>query len=482
LPAAAKVKASPPSRMQHMLFAKAIREMACPARIERATYGLEGFRCNSITYCFLRTTRHFKISVAEFVAIPQKLRVGMVAKTAKSKHEQYGAGYILTREGKRGTAYLARIRRVDVNGNKADVSKTFKTKDEARAYIDESSVELRKGVNLDYAQIKKLPISYIYQEYIDENPKNARNYRLKRMLNTFSQINLEEFTSIEFEKLLKVFLETPVPKQKREDGKETNKHKLHNAYMVKNENGELVRRTYSESTVRKYYYDAKIVLEWHSRFRKYPFNPEPFKKSLIPQAWGNQKARLLKDGELENILKGWDTLRENVEKGKQLTTFLIKTGFRIGETLLIQKKHVHLDLNNPAESYIFIPKKNQKGGNVRKKTKINDRYCPIREEIFYLLKDKILPSVEKDDDILFPEWKNGPAFYKRFKNACVNVGIEDITVHSLRSFAIAYYFAETLLTDIEIMNISGHIETSTLRGYTKLRPQKTGIKLWKGLA
>lgn len=417
--------------------------------------------------------------MAIFVAFTQKQGVGMVAKTAtKSKHEKYGAGYILTREGKRGTAYLARIRRVDVNGEKADASKTFKTKDEAKAYIDESSVELRKGVKLDYAQIKKLPISHIYQEYIDENPQDARNYRLKKMLKTFSQINLDNFDSIKFEKLLKIFLDTPVPKQKREDGKETNKHKLHNAYMVKNENGELERRKYSESTVRKYYYDAKIVLKWHARLHKYPFNPEPF-DIPPPQAWANQKDRIVSDEELEKILKGWDTLRENIEKGKQLTTFLAKTGFRITETLLIKKSDVHLNLQNPAESYIFIPKKNQKGGRTRKK--IKDRYCPIREEIFYLLRDKLMPSLKNDDDVLFPEWKNGPSFYKRFKNACVNAGLEDTTPHLLRHTAIAYYFSNTLLTDIEIMNITGHLEIATLRGYTKLRPQKTGVKLWRGL-
>src|SRR5690606_214429 len=99
-----------------------------------------------------------------------------------------------------------------------------------------------------------------------------------------------------------------------------------------------------------------------------------------------------------------------VEKGKTFVRFLVQTGFRVGESLLIQKKHVHLNLNSPAESYIFIPKKNQKGGNTRKK--IKDRYCPIREEIYYLLKDEILLSAEKEDDFIFPEWKNGAAFYK----------------------------------------------------------------------
>lgn len=399
----------------------------------------------------------------------------MKSRKTMTKQIAYGSGYILPRVGKKETSYLARVRKIE-NGRKIDESKTFKKIDDAKAYIDLLSVEIRNGINLNKNRFKKYTIAQIYEEFIEHNPNDKRNYRLRRMLKTLSGITLEDFTSVQFDKLIEGFLKKPVPMQKRTS--EVNKHKLHKGNMVKNEEGNLVRRTYSQSTVRKYYYDCRIVLDWHSRLHQYDFNEEPFRNTTPPQAWENQKDKIIEPHELELILKGFDTLRANINKAKMLVRFLSMTGFRIGETLLIKKSDVRL---NSEESIIFIPKKNQKGGNTRKKNKIADRYCPIREEIYYLLKDELLPLIEKDNDLLFPEWKNGHAFYQRFKNACINVGLEDIPVHLLRHTAISYYFSDTNLTDIEIMNISGHLEAKTLLGYVKLRPKQTGKKLWKRL-
>jgi integrase len=393
-------------------------------------------------------------------------------KKTNPDHEPYGAGYILKRVGKKATTYLARVRKQGENK-----AQTFKTKKEAKEFIDKISNEIDSGINQDKKKFKKYTLAQIYQEYLDDNPDNSRNYRLKKMMKVFENTVLEDFTSVEFEKILKMFLNTPVPMQERKSA--TNKHKLYNANMVKDGSGKLVRRKYSESTVRKYYYDCKIVLDWHSRVHRYDFDPEPFKNVEKPQAWGNQKKRRLKDGELELIFKGIDTLRDNKEKAKLLVKFLSMTGFRVGETLLIQKKHVKLDTKIPADSYIFIPKENQKGGQTRKK--IEDRSCAIRKEIYFMLKDEILPTLKSDEDFLFSEWTNGHAFYQRFKNACINVGIEDLSVHSLRSEGLCWYFENTRLTDLQIMEISGHLTPATLKGYVRLRPSNTGRKIWEGM-
>ena len=140
--------------------------------------------------------------------------------------------------------------------------------------------------------------------------------------------------------------------------------------------------------------------------------------------------------------------------------FLKYSAFRIGETLLIQWKHVKLDLEQPENSYIFIPADNQK---IAEKKGVEDRFASLRPELFYLIRDEMLPWKKKDDDLVFPFWSGSAQFYSRFKNLCYNANIPNFTVHDLRHDGVCWFFENTLLSDIEISKITGHIELSLLR-------------------
>ena len=64
------------------------------------------------------------------------------------------------------------------------------------------------------------------------------------------------------------------------------------------------------------------------------------------------------------------------------------------------------------------------------------------------------------------------------KNVKLNAKVIDFKIHDLRHCAVSWYFVNTNLTDIEISEISGHIELSTLKRYATLRHNDIGAKLW----
>lgn len=365
-----------------------------------------------------------------------------------------GQGTITERVGKKGISYQAKVK---VDG--VYHTNTFPTKKEANAFIQDIQSRIRKGEQVVHTQIKKTRLSEIFAEYLksDETIPDAKKLRIEKLINEIGNVPLEKFTSGGFEAYLKFKKNQTIP-----------------ANRSKKKIEPLPDKKFSSGTIRKYYYDIRTVLKWHSKKYDYVFNTKPFNDNPAPPAWEKPRERRLSDSELQSLLAACDKMYVNKDELKAIINFQRFSAMRIGETMKMKWSDLRLNEEEPSSSYIFVPKENQK---TRNKMSCKDRYIPLRPELYHLIKDTIM-QFKKTSDLVFPFWADVHPLSARFRVVCKNAGIKDFRIHDLRHEAISWLFENTPLTDIEISNISGHIEMDTLKRYANLRPSKTGAKLW----
>lgn len=381
------------------------------------------------------------------------------------------AGKLITkRVGVHGdTSYLVRIRESGVA-----VSKTFKTLKDAEKFIHEVKSKINRGESVDITKIKKMTLGTIFDEYLKHNTvSQSKKYDLQKLKAEIGKVPLGNFKAGSFALYLKTKLETPIPDQST---KKKN-HPLYGGYQVVNDGGEVVRKTYSESTVRKSYYSIKTALQWHSKHHDYTFDRKPFDDNPPPKAW-NPRDRVLEEGELDRLLSATDRMYVNKEEWKCLIYWQYYSCMRVGESLLLKWDDVRLDEENPHLSYIFVPKENTK---IADKKNAEDRKVPLRPDFYNFVKDRLMKLKRDGQKMVFGDyWSNSASLGSRFKVICKNAKVEDFKIHDLRHCAVTWYFINTSLTDIEISKISGHIELSTLKRYATLRHSDIGAKLWSG--
>lgn len=196
-----------------------------------------------------------------------------------------GHGTITKRVGVKSTSYQAKVK---VEGNY--YSQTFSTSKEATAFIQDIQSRIRKGEQVDHTQIKKTHLSQIFNEYTEHHdtlPKLKKN-RIEKLIIELGGVPLGKFTSNGFENYLKhkrnVDISTTPAK-----GKDPTK----------------LKKTYASASIRKYYYDIRTVLKWHSKRYDYVFNTKPFDDNPAPSAWEKPRERRLADEEI-NTLKVCD--------------------------------------------------------------------------------------------------------------------------------------------------------------------------------
>lgn len=390
--------------------------------------------------------------------------------------EKIGNGTVVSRTKKDGSlSYQAKVRKNGLN-----ISKTCKSVKEAKEWITQREAEILNGQPITSTKINKTTLEEIFQEFLTDNKSkisDKKKNRIERLIIEIGKIKVEEFKTRFFQKWVDYKLTQEIPDQARKK----KAHKLYSNNRDVDENGNEVMRTYKPSTIRKYYYDIKNSLEHHAKMHDYQFNSKPFDEVSPPDGW-KPRDRRLEEGELEALVKACESLYVNVEQSKILIRFMVYSAFRIGETFLIKWKDLKLNFDKPKESYIFIPKENQK---IAHKKGSDDRYANIRPELYKLIVEELLPYKEKlnqkDDDIVFSFWSTPRYFYTRFKNICFNAKIKNLTIHDLRHEGCSWFFENTTLSDIEISKITGHIELETLKRYAKLRPNKIGAKLWDSI-
>ncbi|MBF5002976.1 site-specific integrase [Diaphorobacter caeni] len=384
------------------------------------------------------------------------------------------AGKLITeRVGVAGdVSYLVRIRESGVA-----VNKTFKAKKEAEKFIREVKSKIDKGESVDITKIKKLTLAQIFTEYLKHNTvADGKRYDLERLKTEIGKVVLGNFKTGNFSLYLKTKLEQQVPDQ----AKKKKAHPLYAGHkVVDSKTGQLVKKTYSESTIRKLYYAIKTSLQWHAKHHDYTFDRKPFDDNPPPKAW-IPRDRILEAGELDRLLEATDKMYVKREEWKCLILWQYYSCMRAGESLLIKWDEIHLNEKDPSHSYIFVPKENTK---IADKKNAEDRKIPLRPEFYHFIEDRLMKLKKDGQSLVFGDyWQNSSVLAARFKVICKNAKVENFKIHDLRHCAVSWYFVNTNLTDIEISKISGHIELSTLKRYATLRHSDIGTKLWANVA
>lgn len=379
-------------------------------------------------------------------------------------------GTIVTRKGPRGTSYQAKIK---IGEHKHTA--TFPLKKDANAWITETEAKILRGESVDIHKVRKVTLSEVFSEYIrDGKLTNKKKSELERLKVEIGRYTIKEWNTRRLREYINLKLNQTIQIQPE-------KKKDHPLYKAgKNEEGKL--RTYSASSVRKYYYYIRTALVFHSETHDYQFNSKPFDDNPPPESWENPRDRRLQGDELERLINACDDMYENKQNLKDLIYFQIYSCMRIGETLKMRWSDIRMNEKEPWGSYIFVPKAHQKS---RKKKGIQDREVSMRPELFSLMQRILKRKGEaKETDKVFPFWKSSATIGSRFKLICKNAKVEDFVIHDFRHEGISqiYENPNLTLTDIEISKITGHTELDTLARYAKLRPIKTGQKLWNGFA
>lgn len=380
-------------------------------------------------------------------------------------------GSVRTVVGVRGTTYMARVRK-----NGLVDTATFQLKSDANNWITQQEAGILSGKPIDVAKFRKLLLTDIFEDFIQNGKLNeeqkSRTGRLKKLMAT---LRLRDFDSAALSIFLDEMKMLDVPRP--DDWKKP--HPYFNGSMVEIE-GVLTRRKMSSSTIRKYYYAIRTCLMWHSKMNGYHFDNKPFQDNPPPPAWGKPRTRIIeqKDNELERLLNACNQSYVNQENLKDIIKFQIYSAMRMGETLLMEWHHIRLDKKEPWNSYILIPKENQK---TRNHSSTEDREVPLIPELFELVNARLMKRKGKPNEKVFPFWKDSSTLSKRFRVIWKNSGVENMKAHDFRHTGVTKFFEDTNLTDIEIGKISGHTDINTLKRYHKSRAKAIGSKLWKSL-
>lgn len=358
---------------------------------------------------------------------------------------------ITRRAGKGGNAYQVRVRMTGL----PTLTKTFGKLEDARAWKSKVESSLNAGEPVITAKAGRYTIHEAltdYSKYAD-GVTDKKRYTLQQLNDELGEFAVANLTSEVLAKWLDKKKEetVPAPKSKRTEDAH---HPLYAG---------AVSRKYSDSTVRKYYYTLKVALEWHARFKKYPFH-NPFNSIKAPVE-DNGRQRRLKKGEERRLLDACDEMYKNRDELKRIILFAIETAMRAGEILSLEWHEVDFKTRS-----ISIPKE-------KCKTK-RARVVPITQPCMKILKEHMKATKTEEQSRVFWQWKNSDLLGHRFKVITKNAGLENFRFHDLRHEAASRLFEKSRLTEVEIAYITGHSDLRTLMRYTHLRPNSLLAKMW----
>jgi integrase len=310
--------------------------------------------------------------------------------------------------------------------------------------------KLNAGENVLSAKAQRYTIGQAIADYLaygDIEAKGKR-YTLNKLAEEFNELAVKNLTPEILKKWKDKKLNTSISSH-------PNKIKKHYLFDGDRE------RKYSPGTVRKMYYSLKTCLDWHSNFRKYPFQ-SPFLIVKAPVE-DNARDRRLEGDEEERLLSACDKLYSEKEVFKNVIRFALETAMRRGEIFKLK----WADINFQSRT-IRIKAENSKTDT--------ERVVPITSTCLDVLNAQ---QGTKDTKNPLVFWQLNPnTFNHRFKGIMRNAKVEGFSFHCFRHEATSRFFEKSQLNDVEIALIVGHSDLRTLKRYTHSRPTSLLERLW----
>lgn len=330
------------------------------------------------------------------------------------------------------------------------ITETFTRLEDAKAWKSASETKLNSGDAVLSAKAKRYTIDQAIADYLAYGDVESapKRYMLEKLAETFQGLAVKNLTPEILKKWKDKQLNTKilVPSKKKKD------HYLYDGDR---------ERKYSPATVRKQYYALKTCLDWHSTFRKYPFQ-SPFLIIKAPSD-NTPRDRRLEGDEEQRMIAACDKLYNNQEVFKRVILFALETAMRRGEIF----KLAWSDINFESRT-IRIKAENSKTDT--------ERVVPITSPCLKILNEQ-LETKKVNEKLVF--WQlNTATFNHRFKGILRNAGVKNFSFHCLRHEAITRFFERSNLNDVEIALMVGHSDLRTLKIYTHSRPTSLIDRLW----
>lgn len=346
------------------------------------------------------------------------------------------------------TTYQVRIRRAGF----PTITKSFKVKAMASDWAREEESKLLKGLPVLTKKASVLTFNDAIKDYLEqhENVSADEASRLRTVKLDMGEMPVVNLTAPRFSAYIKTMLKSEVrPPAHKKAERITQKTK--------------VRRVYADSTVRKFYFLIKKLVEWHARFRNYPFNHDVFLAVKAPSTDIKRTRRLVGDEE-QRLFTACDESYANQQELRTVIGFALETAMRAGEIMKLEWHEVDI-----AKHDINIPKHKTKTERYRQ--------VPITTVCATLL-EKHKKTKSSESTRVFWQWKDSHALYQRFKIAVKNAGMTDFRFHDLRHEATSRLYERTNLRDTEIASITGHSDGRTLKRYANLRSNELVKRMW----
>jgi integrase len=343
-------------------------------------------------------------------------------------------------------SYQVRIRKAGF----PTITETFTRLEDAKAWKAASETKLNIGGEVLSAKAKRFTIDQAIADYLAYGDVEAsgKRYMLGKLAETFHGLAVKNLTP----ELLKKWKDKQLNSKILVPAKKKKDHYLYDGDRD---------RKYSPATIRKQYYALKTCLDWHSNFRKYPFQ-SPF---LIVKAPSDNtpRDRRLEGDEEQRLLAACDKLYNNQDIFQRVILLALETAMRRGEIFKLAWSDINFDSRT-----IRIKAENSKTDT--------ERVVPITSPCLKILNEQ-LATKKANEKLVF--WQlNVNTFNHRFKGIMRNAGVKNFSFHCLRHEAITRFFERSNLNDVEIALMVGHSDLRTLKIYTHSRPTSLIDRLW----
>lgn len=311
------------------------------------------------------------------------------------------------------------------------VTKTFTTREDARAWATVTESELLRGVYVSRNDAERVILHELIERYKTDVLPTLRGVghtsHLRRLDEHFGKLPLARIT--------------PAAVASYRD------ERLHNGKSPSTVKKEL-------STLSRIYVLASR--EWGIGGAVNPL------AGVARPIERNARQRRLEPGELDRLLKACETPMLSL-----LVRFAIATAARLGELLAVQWSDV--DARTRVMTLRGIDGRGTKNGD-------QERDVPLSSEALAVLVElRRLPR--SVDGRLFYAWKASDSFNHTWRRTCQRAGIEGLRFHDLRREATSQLFEKGALSETEVAVVTGHKSLAMLKRYTRLRASRLATKM-----
>jgi integrase len=227
-------------------------------------------------------------------------------------------------------------------------------------------------------------------------------------------------------------------------------------------------KTLAPATVRKYVMSAQTALNWQAKNNGVEVNKFLFEfdAKVMPAGWSGRRDRRLEKGEEERLYAAGIERGEytyNKADWQAIIGFDLETGLRQQEIALAKWTHIKSDGYK-----LFIPKENSKT--------LKDRTALLSKRAREIIEIQRASS-PKGGKRIFHQFPNARAICDAYALLTERAGIENLTFHDLRHEATSRLCESGKMSQMEIMEMTGHDTMVTFRGYVKLLAHENARRL-----